>query len=430
MTHMLSSTRFNWASILSVALALALTGCGKAKSANPGAGSIAMIVSNKLAAITAAGDPVTLEELNAMYVEPPAAENAAGIYEQAFSALTADDPNAPAFLARNQKALALLLQAAERKSCRYPVQLTDGVATKLSHLPKIKKCALLLQSETVNQAALGRTDASTKAVLAGVSLARSLENEPITMSWLVEVSSLSVTFQGLEQALTRKAFAADQLLTLQAALKDAESAASFRRAMVGERASGISYFRMSPEKLAALSGTNSAQRTGMAAYLKSPTFQQDFDFALDCLSNQIAVAEMPFPQSLDASAQGAPNLETAISRGFVLSLLLLPTLDGLVNKSADAAARIRITQTALAIERYRLGHANALPGSLAELSPELLEAVPSDPFDGQPLRYQKLPTKGYKVYSIGKDRKDDQGASKAADGKSSSPPDITFTVQR
>ena len=109
--------------------------------------------------------------------------------------------------------------------------------------------------------------------------------------------------------------------------------------------------------------------------------------------------------------------------------MLLPALTNVYIKAAEAAARIRVAQSALAVERFRLKHANALPGSLSELSPTFLEAGLADPFDGQPLRYQKLPTRGYVIYSIGKDRKDDQGAAKVADGQGSAP-DITFTVQR
>jgi len=110
------------------------------------------------------------------------------------------------------------------QSCRYPSDLREGFATPLPHLGRIKTCALLLEGEAINQASPDRTDASTKALLAGIGLARSLENEPITISHLVEIACLAITFQGLEQALTRKAFAEDQLLNLQAALKEAESA--------------------------------------------------------------------------------------------------------------------------------------------------------------------------------------------------------------
>jgi len=45
---------------------------------------------------------------------------------------------------------------------------------------------------------------------------------------------------------------------------------------------------------------------------------------------------------------------------------------------------------------------------LSELSPSQLPAVPTDPFDGQPLRYRKV-GEGYLLYSVGADLKDDAG---------------------
>jgi hypothetical protein len=85
---------------------------------------------------------------------------------------------------------------------------------------------------------------------------------------------------------------------------------------------------------------------------------------------------------------------------------------------------------ALAVERHRLTHGNVLPNSLNVLAPALIESVLSDPFDGEPLRYEKLADGGYVVYSVGKDRLDDHGASEPSDAKDSAPPDITFAVRR
>ena len=416
--------------VLLALLAVVLAGCSKGNS-TPKAGTTSLAVSQKLAAIKATGDPMTLEELNKWYPEPPAAENAAGLYAQAFSALTADDPKSATFLSKNQKALALLLQAAERKSCRYPVDLRAGLDTKLPHLTNIKKCASLLESEAINQAGRGRTDAATGALLAGVRLARSLENEPILISRLVENASLAITVQGLEQALTRKAFAQDQLLSLQTALQDGENATPFRRALIAERCSAICCLQLPAAELARLlsqTGNKALATADVAAHLKSPAFQEDFEFTLDFFSNMLAMAELPFPQSLDAD--NGPKPETAAARKLFLSAMLLPALGNLPTKEAEAAARIRVAQTALAVERYRSEHANALPGSLSELTPALIKPVPADPFDGQPLRYKKLPVKGYVIYSIGKDRKDDQGASGPVHEKRSQPHDITFTVPR
>ena len=87
---------------------------------------------------------------------------------------------------------------------------------------------------------------------------------------------------------------------------------------------------------------------------------------------------------------------------------------------------VRATRSALAVERYRLAK-SSLPEVLDELVPEYIEAIPEDPFDGKPLRYKKL-DKGYVVYSIGPDGKDDGGAEEQDD--EGRPLDVTFTVER
>jgi hypothetical protein len=51
--------------------------------------------------------------------------------------------------------------------------------------------------------------------------------------------------------------------------------------------------------------------------------------------------------------------------------------------------------------------------------------VPLDPWDGKPLRYKKL-DKGYVIYSVGSDRKDDGGSADPERGFK----DITFRVAR
>ena len=105
----------------------------------------------------------------------------------------------------------------------------------------------------------------------------------------------------------------------------------------------------------------------------------------------------------------------------------------LIRSTANDSARLRVAETALAVERFRLAHQNQLPGSLAALVPAYLKSVPTDPFDGQPLRFKRL-EKGYVAYCIGTDLKDDGGpeAKQDAEGKwiRNQPFDITFTVER
>lgn len=418
--------------VVALAVVLAMSGCGKPNTSGDGSAGVGdpqtAAVSDRLAAIAAAGEPVTLDDLDRMYQEPPPALNAAPLYKQAFAVLATEDVKSATYLAHNQQAEALLLEAAKRPSCRYPVALTNGCTTLLPHLAGIKASAKLLQQEAISQAARGTTDAATADLLAGFQLARSLDHEPVLISKLVQFASLTSALEGLEQSLTHKAFTDAQLESLENALRDTEAAVSLRRAMLAERAGAVAVFQSSDAQLAqalAVNGGGAARTSDIANYRKMGYLQTDFAFALDYLSNMVAVAEMPYPQALDAAAGlKAPDAQTAVQEKRIVSGILLPALANAFEKGAEAVARIRIARTVLAVERYRLQHGGALPVSLDDLA----GGVPADPFDGQPLRYKRLPARGYAVYSVGKDRKDDGGEAKAADGK---PPfDLMMSIGR
>ena len=150
------------------------------------------------------------------------------------------------------------------------------------------------------------------------------------------------------------------------------------------------------------------------------------------METNIVLLNLPAPQSLVATnASDALCLE-ARRKYCIFSALLLPAYGKLAIKVADGSARLRIATSALAVERFRLAHQNQLPDSLAALVPTYLPSVPTDPWDGQPLRFKKL-AKGYVVYSVGPDGKDDDGTDQALDEKGKKVPgpfDITFTVER
>jgi hypothetical protein len=122
--------------------------------------------------------------------------------------------------------------------------------------------------------------------------------------------------------------------------------------------------------------------------------------------------------------------EGKTKEGLVISAGTLPAIPRSFAKVGEATARVRVAQAALALERHRFKHGNALPTSLDALVPGFLEAVPIDPFDGKPLRYEKLEGGGYVVYSVGKDRQDDHGVSAPAGAKAAAPADIPFAVRR
>jgi hypothetical protein len=87
-----------------------------------------------------------------------------------------------------------------------------------------------------------------------------------------------------------------------------------------------------------------------------------------------------------------------------LARLLLPNLPMLSAGFTMSQARLRSAIAALAVERYHREHAN-WPRSLDQLAQDFLAGVPTDPFDGRPLRYRLLDD-GVVIYAIVKDGRD------------------------
>jgi hypothetical protein len=85
---------------------------------------------------------------------------------------------------------------------------------------------------------------------------------------------------------------------------------------------------------------------------------------------------------------------------------------GIVSGDARASFRLRAclrcAYAAVAMERYRQEEGD-WPASLETLVPHYLKQMPTDPYDGQPLRLKRL-LDGIVVYSVGEDLIDNRGA--------------------
>jgi hypothetical protein len=74
----------------------------------------------------------------------------------------------------------------------------------------------------------------------------------------------------------------------------------------------------------------------------------------------------------------------------------------------DDLAIDRASRVAVAVERYRRDHQNALPGALTDLVPRYLANLPVDPVTGGPLLYRQTKD-AYVIYGAGGNRRDDGG---------------------
>jgi hypothetical protein len=414
----------------------------------------------RLVSIRRAGYPVTLGDLNDYYRAVPDTGNAALIYQQAFQldlftnnifdVFVAKDggirrgdvlpedirDDLGMVLATNGVAWQLLYSATNFSASRYPLDLREGYMVMLPHLAKIKRAASLLALEGLSHASLGESNQAYAAFKAALQAGESVREEPILISFLVRAACWTIVTRRLEQSLNLVSFEAGQLRSLQQQFAEAEDQRWPARALAGERAFGLSFFiDRHIQRSAAQQGLRMPSglvgQMALSAYRASGLMAKDRDFYLDTMAQSIARAELPAEERIKAGP--APSMITS-NRLLIISRMMLPALAKTLDRATEHSARMRVVETALGVERFRLAHSGALPDRLDQIAPQFLPAVRLDPYDSQPLRYKKLP-RGYVVYSIGADRKDDGGAEAPAQGSSTNrtrvmPMDITFVVER
>ena len=440
--------------------------------------SLSIAIQRRMDSIHRAGFPVSCVELDKWYPQPPAGENAADIFRKAYAhyetwtnkqvqvsavptrtaktmrdllpiegfaklpprtePLPADMQQLIAeYLSDNAEALRLLHQAASMKACRYPVDLSKGFSTLLPHLNSYRQAERLLYLEAIQHTEKQEPQQAAESVIVSLGVSRSLNQEPILISYLVHVACQGMALESLERVLNRMPLTDAQLARLAAAIEESEKQRGLTRAFVGERCTGDDIFQglrrgKIPLKEISTLGDEGDEpfwvRLLPRLYRATGLLELDEKSYLDIMEQNVEATQLPPPETL-AAAHAVSEKAQHLPRWHVLSRMLTPALESVVRKAGRSAANIRDARTAIAIERYRLA-TGKLPSQLSDLVPTFLPSVPADPFDGKPLRY-KILAKGYVVYSVGDDREDNGGVEKNSKGAGYVPgTDITFTVER
>lgn len=421
----------------------------------------------RIAAIRAAGHPVTWAELDKWYAIPEGADNAADAILNALSycqqwehqaleplplvghvelpsrteALAAETMSLMSeYLGDNRKALDKLHEAvADVQYCRYPMDFSAGIEVQMSHLSDLRRGARLLQLEAISRAEKDEAELAVRSVISILRLGNSLANEPSLGSYYDQRACRQFAVLGLERIVNRTDLTDEQLIRLEEALADAERHINLLPGLVGERCLVLAAFRMSTGQLRATGYFDGDRNESpLSVNLHVATFailryaglrDKKAILCLDVANDCVESLRLPLERR-HAVADAIEKRLGSTSRNVLL-------LDNLawqfprVIAEFDVHARLRTARAALAVQRYRLT-AGELPDVLTDLVPDYLDAVPSDPYDGKDLRYEKLGS-GFVVYSIGEDLRDNGGIERPPRSKTAGQSrdwDVTFVVER
>jgi hypothetical protein len=275
----------------------------------------------------------------------------------------------------------------------------------------------------------------TQGLLAWAKL---LSRPPVLEAVYLRTLILSIALDVSERMINSSALTEAQLRSLWAAFEEADRSTgpALQRAVIGQRCLDIAIFHSADVSWLNAGGTVPTGWPALvmgalvAARNVSGADEEELSYYLTAMEEHLRFAQT-FSQQSDDGALAALLPPPRPRRDFLpwnRANLLLDPWAGLFARQVEQAARLRVTETALGVERFRVATGN-LPHNLRQFTPEYLPRVPTDPFDGAPLRY-RLIARGYVVYSIGADQKDDGGTESVSPGRASAGSDITFTVER
>jgi len=393
-------------------------------------------VEAKLAEFRAAGQPVTWEEVLAARRMPPDEENSAlvmlkafermhepqtGVEEQLVDATLSGTPDGRrrsdktrqlvgAYLERNAEALKVIESAQGRAPGSYPLEL-DGAPwqTLVPHASGVRRAERLRGVAAVYHAEGGERLGAVKDLILGRTLAASLGERMLLIEAMVRVSCNAFWVESLQRVMALCVLPSEDVRMLRQLAMKEQADFSMIEAWHSERVTALAAVGDPVAFASDYGGMDALWRL----YAWVPSLQERDALFLCGVMDQLVVTASLAPRQrlLEARALWR-RVQGAQSKGVwrtPVSFMVAPALARAHGEEVKMQAQLDLARVALALEEWRLGHGR-WPGSLDELVPGLLEAVPDDPFSEGKLCYLHTPT-GVVAYSIGPDGKDDRGVS-------------------
>jgi len=416
----------------------------------------------RIRALREAGEPVRIEDLDALYPEPPPGENAATLFERAFvemagnrdialeNELPVAGPNKVrppvefvpsawldrirSLLARNQRALELLHEAVACGGCKFDIDFPTAVVWRPAHLVPMRRAAWLLMLEAIERTERGEEEAAARSLWACLRVGRALGCEPLLLSWFYRADCDAFAVEQLERWVSRLRPSPRSLERLEAALQAETDPAGLDRVFLVERCCFINVRKQLKPRmlrrrtLADALGVKGkvVDRTLGKVRLPLGSLATQKRHLIDILNDSLAALGAPYPRRLQQGVRAAEAHMASIPKRRVVCRGYASSVAWFFRKRRRHVAGLEAARMALAALRHRAKH-GGLPATLQDLVPDFVDSVPLDPFDGKPLRYRKTKD-GFVIYAIGENAKDDGGKTES-DPSTAERLDIGFRVR-
>ena len=349
--------------------------------------------------LTKRGLPTTLDELDTWYSPQAARTNEAAALEAALNQLSHPKEwpdlidilnqrcaEASSIVQENADGLARLTDISDAMPCRYSADLSLGFDAELSHLEPIFNACRLARVQALDHFAKGNRRDSLDALGLIVSLARSLEHEPLLVSHLVQCACARTYVGAIRAILQHGVLSAPDRDAILRQIDQVESSLQPSRAYAGECVLVLHSMRQAHTDHLDTSIIAHPCSFGAVHHLYALSGLRDLDLAslLRLYGETVVATSKEYFQARDllrrirSRARTQPAIHVLARRSHITRIF-----SGLA-KSADVRAKLRCTRAAvLALAFAELN--GRPPESLTELQQSSPESVLMDPFVESPL---------------------------------------------
>jgi hypothetical protein len=308
------------------------------------------------------------------------------------------------YIKENASVIATFKEGMNQRAFQFPWLMTKGQPSSPSPamplLADIRNLARFLSDAGFAAELEGRPDVAAERYIECMQMGKKLQDDSMLITQLVAMAVQAIGANGLDSLVASSSLDEVELKRIIALSRDMETTAKMRLAAVTREAE---YARVT---------TAMSPETGAV-------FGKDYDAFSAFLVKTLST---PLPELLRCAEAATKEVKDKYP---LQAALATSWFERMPREWARHDLIKRVLQVRAALALYRKQH-GAPPDRLDALVPEFLPEVPSDPFDGEPLRYART-ERGWKLWSVGYDLKDNGGEASIVDEKGWVGPDFVFT---
>ena len=306
-------------------------------------------------------------------------------------------------ITKNHEALGLILEASNKSCFKYEEQwgvLDEDlkVATAIQMIQGTR----LLGIDAVIKAEDGNVEEAIEQCLAARRFLKLYLQEPFLISYLVGMACTKQVAVCMNYIVSGREIEAETLKKILAEWDSSPWRTGLVWALETERIFGL---ESSLQYLKGEYDLDLGKAGDIFYWIFRPILKNEVIWMEQVYDRLIEAAKMPYYVSRDNKE--IEQITDSIPWYYKMAEALVPNIRATLLKKATLEAIYDTARIGIGCKIYRNLHGD-FPEDLAELSPELLENIPTDPFTGHPYIYKKQ-GQGLVVYSVGSNLKDEEG---------------------